>query len=73
LVASFVKPQLGGVVAPEPEPPPDPPPEPPLGGATPVPDNAMLVGEFVALLATLTLPLTAPAEVGMNKTVKLAV
>jgi hypothetical protein len=69
LVASFVKPQLGGVVAPEPE----PPPEPPLGGATPVPVNAMLVGEFVALLATLTLPLTAPAEVGMNKTVKLAV
>jgi hypothetical protein len=36
-----------------------------VGAATPVPDNEMLAGEFVALLAMLTLPLTAPAEVGL--------
>jgi hypothetical protein len=30
-------------------------------------------GEFVALLATVTLPLTAPAVVGANVTVNVAV
>jgi len=39
---------------------------------TPVADNETPAGEFVALLATLTLPLTAPAVVGLNKTVKVA-
>lgn len=33
----------------------------------------MLVGEFVALLAMLTVPLTAPAADGSNATVKVAV
>jgi hypothetical protein len=39
---------------------------------TPVPDKA-IAGEFVALLTTLTLPLTAPATVGANVTLKVAV
>jgi len=33
---------------------------------TPVPVTAIVVGEFVALLAMLTFPLTAPAVVGAN-------
>ena len=40
---------------------------------TPVPDNAMVVGELVALLATLTLPVTLPASVGAKATLKVAV
>ena len=40
---------------------------------TPVPDTVMLAGEFVALLATFTLPFTAPAFVGANWTVNVAV
>jgi hypothetical protein len=38
-------------------------------GAAPVPDNVTLVGEFVALLATLNAPLAAPIAVGANFTV----
>jgi hypothetical protein len=34
--------------------------------ATPVPDSAMADGEFVALLAMLTLPFTNPAAAGVN-------
>jgi hypothetical protein len=33
---------------------------------TPVPDSVMADGEFVALLAMLTLPLTNPAAAGVN-------
>ena len=44
-----------------------------VAAATPVPDTEMLAGEFVALLATLTVPETAPAVVGLNMTVKVAV
>jgi len=36
---------------------------------TPVPDRVMVAGEFVALLAMVTLPVTAPAAVGANSTV----
>jgi hypothetical protein len=38
---------------------------------TPVPDKA-IAGEFVALLATATLPLTAPATEGANVTFNVA-
>lgn len=34
--------------------------------ATPVPESAIAVGEFVALLEMLTLPLTDPAAPGAN-------
>jgi hypothetical protein len=33
---------------------------------TPVPETVIVDGEFVALLAILTLPLTNPAAVGAN-------
>jgi hypothetical protein len=36
---------------------------------TPVPDTLIVAGEFVALLAILTLPLTVPAPVGANSAV----
>ena len=39
-----------------------------LGAATPVPDRENEAGEFVALLAMLTLPVTAPAVAGENVT-----
>ena len=39
--------------------------------ATPVPLSAIVAGEFGALLTTLTLPVTAPAEAGANCTVKV--
>ena len=41
--------------------------------ATPVPLNAIAAGEFAALLTTLTLPVTAPADAGLNCTLKLLV
>jgi hypothetical protein len=34
--------------------------------ATPVPESVIPAGEFVALLAMLTLPLTNPAAAGVN-------
>ena len=40
--------------------------------AVPVPDNAIVVGEFVALLTIVTLPVTPPAIVGEKLTVKVA-
>lgn len=40
--------------------------------AWPVPDSVMVVGEFGALLATLTLaPVTAPGAVGANVTLRV--
>jgi hypothetical protein len=33
---------------------------------TPVPDSVIVAGEFVALLAMLTLPLTNPEAAGVN-------
>ena len=36
---------------------------------TPVPETLIVAGELVALLAMLTLPLTAPAVPGANVTV----
>jgi len=44
-----------------------------VAAATPVPETAMLVGEFVALLDIFTVPVTAPAAAGSNATVKVAV
>ncbi|MGC1687901.1 MAG: hypothetical protein WA734_19890 [Candidatus Acidiferrales bacterium] len=44
-----------------------------VGAATPVPVNEIVAGEFVALLAMLTLPVAAPADVGLYTTVKVAV
>jgi hypothetical protein len=44
-----------------------------VGAATPVPDTETLAGEFVALLATLTVPVTAPAVVGLKLTIKVVV
>jgi hypothetical protein len=41
--------------------------------ATPVPESAIESGEFVALLATETLPVALPAEAGLNVAVKVAV
>jgi hypothetical protein len=38
-----------------------------------VPDNPIDAGEFVALLLTVALPLTAPGEVGSNDTARVAV
>jgi len=40
---------------------------------TPVPLNAIMTGEFVALLATLTLPVTLPAEAGAKATLRVTV
>ena len=39
--------------------------------ATPVPLSGTVAGEFGALLAIVTLPLTAPADCGKNTTLKL--
>jgi hypothetical protein len=39
---------------------------------TPVPDKETVAGEFVALLVTLTLPVTLPAVVGANTTFSVA-
>lgn len=36
--------------------------------ATPVPESAIVFGEPLALLATMTLPVTLPAEIGLNNT-----
>lgn len=41
--------------------------------ATPVPDSAIASGEFVALLATDTLPVALPGADGVNVAVKFAV
>lgn len=41
--------------------------------ASPVPDNPIDTGEFVALLVTVALPTTAPGELGSNDTVRVAV
>ena len=60
-------------MAPEPEPEPDPEPPPDEGALTPVPDNVMVAGESVALLATLTLPLNEPAAEGSKDTFKVPV
>ena len=38
----------------------------------PVPERAMVVGEPVALLATVTVPLSEPAAVGENTTLKVS-
>jgi len=40
---------------------------------TPVPLKAIVAGEFVALLATLTLPVTLPAAVGAKATLRVTV
>ena len=40
---------------------------------TPVPESEMVSGEFEALLATATLPVTLPAAEGLNVAVKVAV
>jgi hypothetical protein len=40
---------------------------------TPVPDSVIESGEFVALLATVTLPVALPAAEGVNVAVKVAV
>ncbi len=40
---------------------------------TPVPLNAIVAGEFVALLATLKLPVTLPAEAGAKVTLRVTV
>jgi hypothetical protein len=42
-------------------------------GWIPVPDSETLVGEFVALLATVTAPVTSPADVGSNVMLSVAV
>ena len=41
--------------------------------ATPVPDTEIVAGELVALLATVTVPFTAPAVVGAKDTLRVAV
>ena len=41
-------------------------------GAIPLPVNAIVVGEFVALLITETLPVTLPAATGEKATVNVA-
>lgn len=41
-------------------------------GVTPVPDTGIVNVEFVAVEVTVRLPLTAPAAVGINATVKVA-
>lgn len=40
--------------------------------ATPTPDNAIVTGDPLALLATVTEPLSAPAAVGANKALKVS-
>ena len=45
---------------------------PPPGVVAPVPDRAIVAGELVALLATLTLPVTLPELVGANVTFNVA-
>jgi hypothetical protein len=40
---------------------------------TPDPLNAIAAGEFVALLATLTLPVTLPAAAGAKATLRVTV
>jgi hypothetical protein len=40
---------------------------------TPVPLKAIVAGEFVALLATLTLPVRVPAEAGAKATLRVTV
>ena len=40
---------------------------------TPVPDRVIVAGEFVTLLATVTLPVTLPAPAGVKVTLRLAV
>jgi hypothetical protein len=42
-------------------------------GCTPVPERVIVAGEFVALLAIVTLPVMLPAAVGENVTFKIAV
>ncbi len=44
-----------------------------LAVATPVPESVMLSGEFVALLATATVPVMFPAADGVNVAVSVAV
>jgi hypothetical protein len=39
----------------------------------PVPESEILTGEFVASLVTVTLPETATADAGVNKTLSVAV
>ena len=41
-------------------------------GCTPLPESVMVAGEFVALLTTETLPVTLPAAVGANVTLRVA-
>lgn len=41
-------------------------------GLAPVPVSEMLIGEFGALLVSVTLPLAAPADVGANSTLNVA-
>ena len=45
--------------------------DPSAPAATPVPVNGMFTVGFVAFEVTLTLPLNAPAEGGVNKTLKV--
>jgi len=45
---------------------------PSVPGVTPVPDNGMLNVGFEALDVIVTLPLTLPADDGVNETVKVA-
>jgi hypothetical protein len=42
-------------------------------GATPVPESEIVAGEFVALLATVTVPLTTPGVTGSKATMSVAV
>ena len=42
-------------------------------GATPVPESEIVAGEFVALLVTTTVPVTAPDVAGSNATLSVAV
>jgi len=46
--------------------------EPSAPGVTPVPDNGMARVGFEAFEVIVTLPLTLPADVGVNVTLKLA-
>jgi hypothetical protein len=42
-------------------------------GVTPVPESEIVAGEFVALLATVTVPLSAPGVTGSKATMSVAV
>ena len=42
-------------------------------GATPVPESEIVAGEFVALLVTVSAPVTAPGVAGSNATLSVAV